>query len=416
MICRLIEHYVGDEMENESKDIRKAYEKFMADFDAGAMQDLKLEFDDSMLPTAEPTPVKNLPLSAPLPAQISSAAIERFGDVLTIGNVPPSVKKASLESLLRDSSEQFVKLYLGEPVYEKSLYRSGFAVFQEGADLNSLALKLENILVEGSKIYYSVQKSFTRQIKLAAPEFSEPSRIETDLKQSSTLLEALLSKYELGQVAWSNEADQTKALDLNLACLRRVFSICYYSGTRCSNALELQKQCGDFCLRSSVNSMEIDSAPISSVDPKIGDLIRLFGAPFELATEDNIIESKFVIKLDEARYRCSLCNKLFKGPEFVIKHVRLKHEEESNVALQQLSLLNLFLANPAPCAFLKSHVSSSRHPSNSSSSQQSRYQEPPRSVNREPPPDADTRQLRRPMKKYVDWDAPATGEVEISYD
>lgn len=315
--------------------------------------------------------------------------------------------------MLRDASEQFVKLYLGEPVYEKSLYRSGFAVFQDGADLNSLALKLENILVEGSKIYYSVQKSFTRQIKLAAPDFSEPSRMEKDYSQSTLLLDALLSKYELGQCSWTQETDKTKALDLNLACLRRVFSICYYSGVRCANALELQKQCGDFCLRSTADSLDSDSVSPSSVDQKIDDLIRLFGPPFELATEDNIVESKFVIKLDEARYRCSLCNKLFKGPEFVIKHVRMKHEEESIVALQQLTLLNLFLASPAPCAFLKSHVS--RRPSHSSQPS-SRY-EPARSVaNREPPPDADTRQLRRPMKKYVDWDAPATGEVEISYD
>lgn len=313
--------------------------------------------------------------------------------------------------MLRDSSDQFVKLHLGEPVYEKSLYRSGFAVFQDGADLNSLALKLENILVEGSKIYYSVQKSFTRQIKLAAPEFSQPARFQHDLEQSTRLVEALLSRHELGQRIWASVTDQKKALDVNLACLRRVFSICYYSGLRCSNALELQKQCGDFCLRS-VTDVDADSASPTSIDPKIADLIRLFGPPFELATEDKIVESKFVIKLDEARYRCSLCNKLFKGPEFVVKHVRLKHEEDSNVAFQQLSLLNLFLAHPAPCAFLKSHVSRR----SSQSSHPNRPQDPPRNVNREPPADADTRQLRRPMKKYVDWDAPAAGEVEISYD
>lgn len=86
-------------MDNESKDIKKAYEQFVAEFEAGAMQDLLLEFDDSMFPNAEPLSVKNLPLSAALPPQIASAAIERFGDVLTIGNVPPSVKKASLESV-----------------------------------------------------------------------------------------------------------------------------------------------------------------------------------------------------------------------------------------------------------------------------------------------------------------------------
>jgi hypothetical protein len=202
--------------------------------------------------------------------------------------------------------------------------------------------------------------------------------------------------------------------------LRRVFSLCYYSGTRFSDALELQKQCGDFCLRSSPET-PADGPALEAVDLKLGDLLRLYGPPFEPATEDNIIESKHVIKLDDARYRCSLCSKLFKGPEFVIKHVRLKHEEESATALQQLSLLNLFLARPAACAFLRSPVprpSSMSHSQHASSAHRDRHgaHHPSRHHERQPPADADTRHLRRPMRQYTDWDAPAAGEVEISYD
>ncbi len=371
----------------------------------GSYDALKLDYVSELeASTDESSSFMIVPLSTNLPGSLMGAPLERFGDVLTLGNIPPNVKKASLESLLRDSSESFRYLYIGEPVYEKSLYRSGFAVFSEDTDLNDLALKLENILVDGCKIYCSVQKSFTRHIKLASAEFAATERIQTDYEQSSKLLSALCTRYELEPFTIEGDYDDLRRLDLNIACLRKVFNLCYYSGIKCSDPLELQKICGDLCLRS---DKPTGSSP-NQIDPKINDLIRLYGSSFELATEDNLIESKYVIKLEESRFRCSLCSKLFKGPEFVIKHVRLKHEEETNAALQQLSLLNLFLARPSPCAFLKSTIP--RRGSFSHANSRSR------AVSRQPPPDADLRHARRPVKEYVDLDAPAAGEVEINYD
>lgn len=311
---------------------------------------------------------------------------------------------------MRDVGEGFLSLFVSEPVAEKSFYRSGFAVFKEGTDLNSLVMKLENVLVEGSKIYYSVQKSFTRQIKLVSSDFASEERMATDLDLSSKLLESLCSRFDLSVVPWTIESDSKVRLDLNISCLRKVFSICYYTGTRCSDQIELFKCSGDLCLRA-VDESNLVSSP-SSLNARIEDLIRLYGPSFELSTEDNFIETKYVVKLEEARFRCSLCSKLFKGPEFVIKHIRLKHEEEASTALQQLSLLNFFLERPSPCAFLKS--SALRRPSivsRPSPPLSHRSSEP-----RPPPADADTRALRRPVRQYTDWDAPARGEVEINYD
>lgn len=406
---RLVDRYLGDEFEAESKGIRERFQKFLDDHAAGAFADLKLEFSEDMRVAEATGAVINVPLSAKLPERIASAAIDRYGDVLAIGNIPPSVHRSSLEALLRDSSEPFLGLHLAEPVYEKSLYRSGFAVFAEGADINTLALKLENILVEGCKVYYSVQKSFTRQIKVLPGQFSEAERMEKDLQQSSGLLEALRARYELAPLPWAEEEDAGKKLDLNLTCLRRVFSVCYYSATSCSDQLDLFKACGDFCLRSATTDPEA-SFNMVNFDGKIEELMRLYGPPFELATEEQLIESKYVAKLDDSRFRCSVCSKLFKGPEFVIKHVRLKHEEEANNALQQLSLMNLFLARPSHCAFLKAPTQRRESVSAPASSYQQLRER------RQPPADADTRPLRRSVKNYTDWDAPAVGEVEINYD
>jgi hypothetical protein len=418
----------GEEFEAESGRIRGKYAAFMSTMAEGGYDSIQLEDGEDLNisgeqegATSASEKFKNIPLSIKLPARLTNSTIERFEDVLALSNIPPSVKKASIESLLRDSCEQFEAVYLSEPVYEKSLYRSGFAVFREGADLTSLALKIENILIEGNKIYYSVQKSFTRQIKILPPEFSASGRIAKDLGLSSRLLEALCHRYDLEVPNWTADESrsETQRLDLNLSALRKSFNICYYCGQAYSSSLEMFKACGDLHLRPSPVENEEPfewERATEWLDSKIDDLIRLFGAPFSPATEDNIIESKYVIRLDDSRFRCSLCSKLFKGPEFVIKHARLKHEEESRLALEQLSLLNMFLARPSLCAFLKSpsyrrgSVQGGGHQSYSRDRGYAHRAPPP------PPPNADTRALRRPVKHYMDWDAPALGDVEISYD
>lgn len=402
-----LERYIGDEFEGEKMVLLERYGSFLENFADGKFNELSLNASKLHLELnkADDSDICNIPLSIKLPEAMESATIDRHTDVLAIGSIPPSVKKASIESLLRDASDTFVSLYIGEPVAEKNFNRSGFAVFQEGTDLNSLVMKLENVLVEGNKIYYTVQKSFTRQIKLVSSEFSAEERVAMDLDLSSRLLDAVCTRYGLEPVPWTVESDQVKRLDLNISCLRKVFSICYYTGTRCSDQLDLFKNCGDLCLRA---ESPIGSSP-SSLNPKIEDLIRLYGPAFELSSEDGFIERKYVAKLEEARFRCSLCSKLFKGPEFVIKHIHLKHEEETAAALQQLSLLNFFLERPSPCALMKSSVARRRPSVHSRPS-------PPMPASRPPPEDADTRALRRPVRQYTDWDAPAHGEVEISYD
>ena len=45
-----------------------------------------------------------------------------------------------------------------------------------------------------------------------------------------------------------------------------------------------------------------------------------------------------MIKQEEAsKYRCKECNKLFKAPEFVIKHIAVKHPEVLNPKLEEVS-------------------------------------------------------------------------------
>lgn len=47
-----------------------------------------------------------------------------------------------------------------------------------------------------------------------------------------------------------------------------------------------------------------------------------------------------MIKQEEAsKYRCKECNKLFKAPEFVMKHIIVKHGEGVQTKLDEVSIL-----------------------------------------------------------------------------
>lgn len=53
------------------------------------------------------------------------------------------------------------------------------------------------------------------------------------------------------------------------------------------------------------------------------------------------------IKQEEAsKYRCKECNKLFRAPEFVIKHITVKHPEVVNSKLDDFQTLNNFVLDP----------------------------------------------------------------------
>jgi hypothetical protein len=54
-----------------------------------------------------------------------------------------------------------------------------------------------------------------------------------------------------------------------------------------------------------------------------------------------------MIKQEEAsKYRCKECNKLFKAPEFVVKHIASKHPEITKTKLDEISTFNNYVLDP----------------------------------------------------------------------
>ncbi|OCF43077.1 hypothetical protein I317_03046 [Kwoniella heveanensis CBS 569] len=54
-----------------------------------------------------------------------------------------------------------------------------------------------------------------------------------------------------------------------------------------------------------------------------------------------------LIKQEEpSKYRCKDCNKLFRAPEFVIKHIFVKHPEVTKTKLEDIGMLNNYVLDP----------------------------------------------------------------------
>jgi hypothetical protein len=128
---------------------------------------------------------------------------------------------------------------------------------------------------------------------------------------------------------------------------------------------------------------------------------------------------KHVAKVDEGRHRCVHCSKLFKGPDFVVKHLRLKHEDVVKTATLETAMVNAFLAHPISSAIPT--VAPARRKSDPMIDRPLRDREhrgrDSRSRPHRPlPPPRDAVQDPRRIRQYVDWDAPAAGDMEISYD
>ncbi|KAJ2665787.1 hypothetical protein IW148_001546 [Coemansia sp. RSA 1199] len=145
-----------------------------------------------------------------------------------------------------------------------------------------------------------------------------------------------------------------RELDLLLEYLRRVHYFCYYCGHTADNTEDFARRCAKQHLRRALpeaRSPQPSGNWTRNLDNRNDVIIypleseRLFkegGKSMERET-DNML-SEHVKQLDEGRFRCTLCAKLFKGDAFVRKHIRNKHPEVvPETLVQEISYFNNFV-------------------------------------------------------------------------
>eukprot|EP01133_Synstelium_polycarpum_P001389 gene1389-1602_t len=305
---------------------------------------------------------------------------------LFIKAISPSCTKEDLLEVLNrvgtpEDPNVVTKLTLSEPMKYKSFYRLGWVTFKN-SDYSFKALKELNgtkmrdfdmFLTINKQLPSETQKKFRVTPKIASTE----QRITLDLAQALNVTKQLdedrqvtenplLSDYNFESLS---EIDR---LDRTIHYLRHTHLFCYYCSEEYSDIDEIERKCGSTHLRRALSE---ESASSTTTTSKADDLDESTEAsanePDAMDTDstlprssdadniwvtnlDNNIKAKInkinnqeqytcaqtieksaeefiqinTFKIEDEKYRCSLCAKLFKGSEYVKKHINLKHPEE----------------------------------------------------------------------------------------
>lgn len=154
------------------------------------------------------------------------------------------------------------------------------------------------------------------------------------------------------QYAELTPVEKELQLDYQILYLRKVHSFCYYCVEEYDDERMLAAKCGITHIRG-----KTDSSIKVFTDPRIEARILSSGSAKKYAKEtDEVLnkkmkefEDKYTVQEEENKYRCDLCKKLFRGNEFIKKHLIAKHVDEINVVVKERMesiMLERYLADP----------------------------------------------------------------------
>lgn len=348
---------------------------------------------------------------------------------LYVNNVPPNADPESLLTLIRTVVPHADNLVLSNPVPSKGFIRSGWLALND-KDPDTDPLYPEVRLLDGISFNSFALSFYPRdrhvRIKLVCSKFNDEARVKRDLWISQELITSMnvARRIAFDMTEFHSIKDDKERLDLQIMFLRTVHWVCYYSAYEAACPEELSRHCGDLVLRDNEDVGNVED--LTLFDKKIQLLIdrgyRSLGLK-AVTVEERLL--KHMEQLEEQKFKCADCGKLFKGPEFVLKHLALKHEEIVTKEKDGLSMLNRILELPHFLLIPNSmivrgieHVSS-RRPSNhrpysSNPSYHNHRRENEHTSSRPPYIQHDRPSVRR---EYFDYDAPsASGSIDISYD
>lgn len=202
------------------------------------------------------------------------------------------------------------------------------------------------------------------------PKMASPEQIAKDAELSGRVLRKLDSLLgipsEVTEELLALEMSQEKKLDLQILYLRRVHHFCFYACEWCNDEWDLSNRCGAVLVRpqpmSDISNTEMKSAGDEWVKTHSSRLENFLSTaslehPAVPTADDERLQDRLeavyaeqMTKITPEKFRCNLCNKCFKGPEYVRKHIRKAHDHIQTSAISELCVelaTTAYLAEPA---------------------------------------------------------------------
>ncbi|KAI8053415.1 hypothetical protein BDF22DRAFT_474611 [Syncephalis plumigaleata] len=312
------------------------YKQFKEDAEAGNLDNISLDE------------------GGPIEASVMDIDAEAESDtILFVKSITPAIGRDKVVEMCK-SVENFRYLAVSDPNALKRFHRIGWIVFNNGADIKSAFDKLNNQKIEEFEFHLGFHKLNSNTKPRYAPEVANhPARLRKDLSRISDIVTVLDDEVagELNGIEVVNalfervcatrmEAETNgtmesidlwktkKQLDLFIEYLRRVHMFCYYCGIGADSPMDLERRCpihhfrkrgdapdsySDKWTRALDTRLDFKDRPAHKID------VEALGGK----AADDVWD--YMAKIADQRYACTMCNKQFLGPEFVIKHLGNKH-------------------------------------------------------------------------------------------
>lgn len=179
------------------------------------------------------------------------------------------------------------------------------------------------------------------------PEMAHPDRIRKDQALSARIVRHLDQlagvQPQETEALLNHEGSTVEKLDVQVLYLRRVHHFCFYGAAWCKDEWDLRQRCGNALLRDHAADSVTEGEWAQKHDQRLEHFLAsaALDRPHVLGGDDEPISSKTdavcseqTHKISDGKFQCLECKKLFKGPEYVRKHLRKMHAELFEVIRQ----------------------------------------------------------------------------------
>ncbi|KAJ2993508.1 hypothetical protein HDV02_002272 [Globomyces sp. JEL0801] len=370
---------------------------------------------------------------------------------LFIKGISSSIKREDILELCK-TIPGFKYLELTDPRPDKRMSRLGWIVLENGSDLDAALAKVDGQQIGESYLGVAIQREMTFSARSFSAHSEKPSRLQYDATQIKELAKLLdkeagidedhgcfLIEKRLQEIILptipptedSNEMDEEdkgiqtasikKQLDYYILYLYLVHFYDYYSGVE-STCPEDHSRRGALPSRKPLSTLREMSSKVfwlSKLDSRVKLRMGQYNLPDAMVTfgfkdvelEQDKVVSLYIRKESESKYRCTECQKLFRGDDFVRKHIKSKHEQVISQVAIETEYFNNFCKD-----FNKLEMKSFQNTSTNRERNNGNYRPDYRDRNYERRGREGPRNERRSIKSYHDLDAPVGGEIQLSYD
>lgn len=272
---------------------------------------------------------------------------------LWIRYLPSHIRRSDIEPLF-SSISGFYSLHISKPNPSRSFQRSCWVLFDPSVGpLDVLCTDHAHSWIvgnfslpvqiqprhENSRIKWTFSQDSPQSLQCAQSivKWAEDNRYRHSLSQDSVI----------SLITAASKNDERLELDLLILYLRFVHLFCFYCCTFANCQEELEKDCGYLHLRKSDHAQTTEPVQFNEKmfnHPPVISMARISqeqDKSVPLPELEKELERTMIVT-EDPNVRCQLCGKLFKGKEFIFKHLNLKHDQDIIRAKDELFMTRVF--------------------------------------------------------------------------